>query len=138
MAGTDGADSTTTQDAEDLVALRARNEALEASLQQLREASNRRAIQMELKSEATRRGMIDLDGLKLLDLTEVSIDEDGNVHGTQTAMTKLRRDKPWLFGAVSSSSVAGAPSAAPSRTKLATEMTLEEWRTARAELLRRR
>jgi hypothetical protein len=52
-------------------------------------------------------------------------------------MTRLRRDKPFLFGAQSSSSVAGVPAAAAARQKRATEMTLEEWRLARAELLRR-
>ncbi len=118
-------------------ALRAQNQALETSLRELREGSDRRIIQAELRHEATRRGMIDLDGLKLVDSGAVSIDADGVVHGAATTMTKLRRDKPWLFGSANSSSVAGVPESAPSRTKLATEMTLVEWRAARAALLRR-
>jgi len=53
-------------------------------------------------------------------------------------IAKLRRDKPWLFAAASSSSTATVPQAAPIKRKLATEMSVEEWRAARAELLRRR
>jgi hypothetical protein len=136
MAGDDGVEDGADPVAE-LLALRSRNLALENSLREAREASDRRAVDAELRAEAQRRGMVDLDGLKLVDPTEVSIDADGVVHGVQSLMTRMRRDKPWLFGAASSSSVAGVPAAAPSRTKLATEMSLSEWRTARAELLRR-
>ncbi len=135
MEGEDGQEADA---AEELITLRARNAALEASLREAREASDKRAIQSELRAEAVRRGMVDLDGLKLIEGGSVSIDAEGVVHGAAAVMTKLRHDKPWLFGAPSSSSVAGVPSAAPVRAKLATEMTLQEWRVARAELLRRR
>ena len=124
--------------AEELAALRTRNAALEASLREVQESGDRRAIASELRSEAVRRGMVDLDGLKLIEGGGVSVDAEGVVHGVAAVMTKLRREKPWLFGAASSSSVAGVPSAAPARTKLATEMTLQEWRVARADLIRRR
>ncbi len=134
MAGDDGLDGGAP---DEMAMLRARNETLETSLREAREASDRRAIQAELRAEATRRGIVDLDGLKLIDTEGIEIDAKGDVQGISAAMTKLRRDKPWLFGAPSSSSVAGVPAAAPARTKLATDMTLEEWRLARAELLRR-
>jgi hypothetical protein len=86
----------------------------------------------ELKAEAMRAGIIDLDGLKLLDpsaQTEVE---------ASVVIAKLRRDKPWLFAAANSSSSASPPQAAPMKRKMATEMSVEEWRAARAELLRRR
>ena len=137
MAGDDGLVGEPPDATTELMALRSRNEALESSLREVREASDRRAVQTELRSEALRRGMVDLDGLKLINFADVTIDGDGVVHGVQSLMTKLRRDKPWLFGAASSSSVAGVPAVAPGRTKLATEMSLAEWRAARAELLRR-
>jgi hypothetical protein len=137
MAGDDGLIDDVPDAAAELIALRTRNEVLEASLREAHAVSDRRAIQAELRAEANRRGMVDLDGLKLVDPSAVTIDADGVVHGAQGLMTKLRRDKPWLFGAASSSSVTGVPSPAPSRTKLATEMTLSEWRSARADLLRR-
>jgi hypothetical protein len=134
----DGAGGLPNGQADELAALRARNEALHADIREVRENSDRRAIHSELRAEAMRHGMVDLDGLKLINPDEATIDDDGIVHGVAAIMTKLRRDKPWLFGAPSSSSVAGVPAPAATRTKLATEMTLDEWRTARAELLRRR
>ena len=137
MVSVDGLDGINAQINDEVVALRARNEVLEASLRETRDGSDRRVIQSELRTEAVRRGMVDLDGLKLITGDGVSIDADGNVHGVQAVMTKLRRDKPWLFAAPSSSSVAGVPASIPARTKLATEMTLDEWRLARADLLRR-
>jgi hypothetical protein len=137
MAGHDAATGTPDDIADEVSTLRAQNDVLQASLRDLRDDSNRRAIHSELRAEAMRRGMVDLDGLKLIRHDSVTIDEDGVVHGVQTTLTKLRRDKPWLFGAASSSSVAGVPEAVPARSKLATEMSLDEWRSARAELLRR-
>ncbi len=139
MEGDDGQEASAPDAADEVIALRARNAALETSLREARESGEKRAIQSELRAEAVRRGMVDLDGLKLIEGGGgVSIDAEGTVHGVAAVMTKLRRDKPWLFGAPSSSSVAGVPSAAPVRAKLATEMTLQEWRVARADLLRRR
>ena len=138
MEGDEGLDASTPDAAEELSALRARYAALEINLREARESADQRAMASELRAEALRRGMVDLDGLKLIEGGGVSVDAEGVVHGAATVMTKLRRDKPWLFGASNSSSVAGVPIAAPLRTKLATEMTLQEWRVARADLVRRR
>jgi len=76
--------------------------------------------------------------LKLLDNPDVSVSEDGEVKGVRQAMTRLRQDKPWLFGEKSSSSTAVPPVSARPAQKMATDMTLDEWRRARAELIKRR
>jgi len=60
------------------------------------------------------------------------------VRGARRAVTQLRQDKPWLFGERSSSSTAPVPATAKPVQKMATEMSLEEWRRARAELIRRK
>jgi hypothetical protein len=122
----------------ELTVLRARAELLEAALQENREQAARRLIQAELKAEAWKSGMVDLDGLKLIDASDIAIDDNGEVKGVAAVLARLRRAKPWLFGTGSSSSHAGVPASTPARQKLATEMTLDEWRSARAELLRRR
>jgi hypothetical protein len=97
-----------------------------------------RVLRAEMKVHALRAGMVDLDGLKLLDMGALSLDERGEVAGGEAAMAALRRAKPWLFaGGPSSSSVAAAPAPQPPRAKLATEMGEAEWQAARAELLRR-
>ncbi|MCF3945295.1 hypothetical protein AiwAL_04735 [Acidiphilium sp. AL] len=115
----------------------ARAEAAERALGQMRHESGEKLKRAELKIEAVRAGMIDLDGLKLIDLDQVELGEDGGVTDAASIMTRLKREKPWLFGAASSSSTAGVPRAEPSRTRHARELSEAEWRAARAELLRR-
>ncbi len=121
-----------------IVELRARAESLERRLADAEKEAKSRLIRAELKVEAVRAGMIDLDGLKLLDLEGVKFTEDGDLENAAQLMVQFRRAKPWLFGGPSSSSQASAPPSNPPRPKLATEMTNEEYRVARAALLKHR
>ncbi|MDA8253596.1 MAG: hypothetical protein M0Z28_31085 [Rhodospirillales bacterium] len=116
----------------------ARLAALEQRLADVEADAQSRILRAELRAEAVRAGMVDLDGLKLIDTTALTLGANGEVAGAATLMRDLRRAKPWLFGAASSSSTAAAPATQPPRAMLATEMSEEEWRAARAELLRRR
>ena len=125
-------DSDTDSDAAAFQALKAHAEALERQLHEAEVQSATRLRQAELKAEAMRAGIIDLDGLKLIDASAPADAE------AQAVIAKLRRDKPWLFAQTSSSSTALPPQAAPMKRKMATDMSVEEWRAARAELLRRR
>ena len=118
--------------------LRIRAEALERQLTAVQQETETRLIRAELRTEALRAGMIDLDGLKLADLSAVKLNERGEVEGIGALMGRLKREKPWLFGGVSSSSRSSPPPAQPPRQKLATEMTDADYRAARAELLKRR
>ena len=96
-----------------------------------------RLVQAELRTEALRAGMVDLDGVRLIDPDAIRLTEAGGLEGGAALMTRLRQDKPWLFGRGSSSSGAGAPTAAPAAPRSAMDMGVDEWRAARAELLRR-
>jgi hypothetical protein len=125
-------------DAASFAALKAHAEALERKLQDAEVHSAARLREAELKAEAVRAGIVDLDGLKLLDASALAARTGAAQDDAAQVIAKLRRDKPWLFAAASSSSTATAPQAAPIKRKLATEMSVEEWRAARAELLRRR
>lgn len=118
--------------------LRAQIEQLEQKLQESREAAKNRLMQSQLKAAAVQAGMIDLDGLKLIDVFRAKPNEYGELLGAADLMMEMKREKPWLFGGYSSSSRANPPPVEPARTKLASEMTAEEYRTARAELVRRR
>jgi hypothetical protein len=129
-------DDTGTDDA--IEVLRQRADALEQELRESTAAAERKLIRAELKAEAVRAGMVDLDGLKLLDLSAVRLGPGDEVEGAGALMTQLRRSKPWLFGNASTSSSAAPPPSAPPRSRHATEMGDEEWRAARQELLRRR
>ena len=116
----------------------ARAAELERKLAEVEAQAHERVVRAELKAEAVRAGMVDLDGLKLLDASRVKLGEDGEVAGAAALMRELRRAKPWLFGGASSSSTAGAPPAQPPKPRLATEMNFDEWQRARADLLKRR
>jgi hypothetical protein len=122
----------TENDAAAFQALKAHAESLERQLHEAEIQSVARLRQADLKGEAMRAGIVDLDGLRLLD---PSAQADGE---PALVIAKLRREKPWLFAAGSSSTAASPPQAAPLKRKMATEMSIEEWRAARAELLRRR
>lgn len=118
-------------------ALRERLDQMERESQDMRQDSESRVIQAEMKVEAMRAGMIDLDGLKFLDLTQARLEDNGGVAGGKELIGQLKRAKPWLFAAPSSSSVARVPPSRPARVKLATEMTDEEYRSARASIIKR-
>lgn len=121
-----------------LAGLKARAESLERQLTEIQHQTEARLIRAELKSEALRAGMIDIDGLKLIDQQSLKLNAEGEVEGAGQLMDALRKSKPWLFGASSSSSASAVPAVQPPRPKLATEMTEAEYRVARAALLRRR
>ena len=97
-----------------------------------------RLITANLRTEAVRAGMIDLDGLKLIDLSEVRLDENDKVVGGRKIMADLRRTKPWLFGVVSTSSAATAPASQPVRQKTAMDMTEAEYTAARTAVTKYR
>jgi hypothetical protein len=115
----------------------ARAAVLEARVAELEAATRAAVIGGELKAEAVRAGMVDLDGLKLADLSAVTLDDRGAVVGAAAVMAALRRAKPWLFGAANSSSTAAVPQAEAPRPRLAREMTHEEWQAGRKALIRR-
>jgi len=118
--------------------LRAEIQRLEQRLKESNEAARERLIQAQLSAAAVRAGMIDLDGLKLLDTSGAKANEHGELDGPDAMIAELKQRKPWLFRSASSSAGVNPPPAQSPRAKKATEMTLEEYRAARAELLRRR
>jgi hypothetical protein len=123
---------------DDIAALRERADTLERKLREAMETAQAQLVRVELKAEAIRAGMIDLDGLKLIEPATLPLNAAGEIEGAGDVIQKLKRAKPWLFGHASSSSAAPPPPSTPPRAKLATEMTLDEWRAARTEMLKRR
>ena len=124
---------------EELMAeLRSRADELERQMSALKADADARLVRAELKAEAGRAGIVDLDGLKLLDLSCATLNERGEVEGGAQLVAQLRRDKPWLFGPAFSSNPASPPAAQAPRRKLAVEMTDAEYKAARADLVRRR
>jgi hypothetical protein len=111
----------------------------EDEIGQIRTAYDARLILARMQTEAVRAGIIDLDGLRLADLSKVTLRSDDKLVGARDVVENLRRAKPWLFGAtLSSSSPAVAPPSQPARPRSALEMTEEEYMAARAALVNRR
>jgi hypothetical protein len=117
--------------------LRTHAEALERRLVENERESRARIARAELKVEAVRAGIVDLDGLKLLDTEKVTFTPDGELANASDLVAQLKRAKPWLFGSTSSSSSqASPPPVQPPRQKFATEMSDDEYRIARAAFLK--
>lgn len=109
-------------------------EAVSEAINKLRGDFQCRLIAANLRTEAVQAGMIDLDGLKLIDLSAVRLGEDDKVIGGRKLMDDLRRSKPWLFPSPSSSSAAIAPGSQPVRQKSALEMNDKEYAAARTAI----
>ncbi len=119
--------------------LRQRAEMLERQIMDLQKQAEGRLIRSELKAEALRAGMVDLDGIKLIETPELRINDRGELEGGAFLMQELKKAKPWLFSlpVPSSSSPSNAPPAQAPRQKAAMEMTDAEYRAAKAALVKR-
>lgn len=90
------------------------------------EAARERVMRADLRVAAKDAGMVDLDGLKLLDTATLKLGDDGSVQNAAEALAALKQAKPWAFGQASTSSPAQAPKADAGKTKLFKDMTPEE------------
>lgn len=97
--------------------------------------ADKRVLLAELKGEALKAGLVDLDQLKLLDVTSVKL-VDGKLDGAEALFNGLKESKPYLFGTVSNSSTPNpTPPKTPTEGKPAKDMTAEEYNAAKAALL---
>lgn len=121
-----------------LDALRRQTDALQQELETLRGKARHTNMMADLRVAAVKTGMIDLDGIKLLDLTTVRTTDDGEIPDAIQVMAMLKQSKPWLFGSWSTSSAKEAPPSQPPQQKQAMEMSDDEYQAARALILKRR
>jgi hypothetical protein len=110
----------------------------EGKIKEVQTAADHRVIRAELKAVAIKAGMVDLDGLKLADLSKVKLDDNGEVVGAEEMMAALKKAKPYLFGEPSTSNGDKPPKPGEQKPKLATEMTREEYDAAKRKLVGRR
>lgn len=83
--------------------------AANAKAEDAAKAANERILRAELKAAALKAGMVDLDGLKLADLSTVKLNDAGEVEGADALMESLKKDKPYLFGATGTTTHTGEP-----------------------------
>lgn len=105
-------------------------------IERVRAEFRNRLMLADLRTEAVKAGMVDLDGLKLVDVSKIQLGDDDRVVDGRKIMDELRRGKPWLFRSGSSSSPSQPPASQPVRQKTAMEMSDDEYMSARAALTR--
>lgn len=108
----------------------------------IRSQANDRVIRSELRAHAMKAGIIDLDGLRLADLTKLSLSEDGDVVGAEALIDSLRQDKPYLFSESRSGIATGTtaqtqrpPAPAVPMALDARTLSREAWQAERDKLL---
>jgi len=62
-----------------------------------REASHRRIINSEVKGAALSIGLQDADAIKLIDISSLKVDENGEVAGVTELLAAFKTAKPYLF-----------------------------------------
>lgn len=108
-------------------------------LGQARAEAERRIVGAELRAAAARAGMVDLDGIKLLDLSRVRLSETGELEGVDEIISAARRERPWLFGDARTSNTAPPPRPREARdTRDARQMTAKEYAEAKKSRFWRR
>ncbi len=97
-----------------------------------REAAAARIVLAEVKAAAARAGMVDPDGVRLLDLSAVRLSENGEVEGAEAAVEAARKSRPWLFADARTSNPAAPPRPRDAREgRDARQMAPKEYEAAR-------
>ncbi len=98
--------------------------------------ANDRIIAAELRAVAAKHGMVDLDAIKLLDMSSIKLTQEGTVEGAEALFEAAKKAKPYLFNPDSnSSSFAGKPpTPAKGEKKSASDMSAEEWAAEKRRL----
>jgi hypothetical protein len=101
-------------------------------------AAREQVVRAELRAAAVRAGMIDLDGLKLADLSGVALNDDGEVEGAEAVLAQLKDAKPYLFtpAGQGTSSTQTPPPPKPTTSKSALAMSQTEWAEAQRRIER--
>jgi hypothetical protein len=111
----------------------------EEAVSKAMQSASQKIMMAELKASALKAGMVDLDGLKLADLSSIKLSDDGSIEGADSLMEALKEAKPYLFKPVSASSTqtSATPKPETPKAKMATEMTDEEYKKAKADIIKR-
>jgi len=104
--------------------------------------ASRKLQQAELRTQAIRSGIVDLDGLQFVDTSGLSQDAAGNVQGAEQAIAALRQHKPYLFAVDRNGTTTGTtaqlqrpPAPTQPSTVDARSLSREAWQAERDRLL---
>lgn len=97
---------------------------------------NKRYIRAELKAEALKAGLVDIDALRMFDTSTLEINESGDVVGVADLIDEMKVSKPYLFQgyAKDTSSDKKTPGADKITSKNALDMSDEEFAASARDL----
>ena len=99
----------------------------EAKTKTIESDANDKVMRAELRALAREAGILDLDDLKLMDVSGMKVDKDGNVTGAAELIKVFKEAKPYKFKEVTStSSTVTKPKVEDGKVKKVSEMTEEE------------
>lgn len=99
----------------------------EAKTKAIESSANDRVLRAELRALAREAGILDLDDLKLMDVSGLKVDADGNVTGADALIAAFKEAKPYKFKEVSStSSTTPTPKADTGKPKRIEDMSPAE------------
>jgi ribosomal protein L9 len=108
-----------------------------AVAQKARKDASDVAVKAEIRAQAQVFGAVDAaDVLPFISLSDVKVDENGKSNIAEL-LDGLKKAKPHLFGKVSTSATHQAPRPGNAGPRNALEMTLAEYRAAKARFTRR-
>lgn len=115
----------------------AKVQAKEEARTEVQAEADQRVLLAKLESEAVKNGMVDVDGLKLADISSVKLKE-GKLEGADALFAGLKESKPYLFGQPqsNSSNPNKPPAPNPPAPKMAKDMTDEEYAAAKASVIK--
>jgi hypothetical protein len=93
---------------------------------------NARLMRAELKAEAIKAGLADLEYLKLADISKLKLNDAGDIEGAEAFFVKLKADKPHFFADKSNTSnPLNPPKPDDKSVKKAVDMTDAEYAALR-------
>ncbi|HVC16667.1 MAG TPA: hypothetical protein VNE18_05115 [Rhodanobacter sp.] len=109
--------------------------AAETKASEMTTAAQKRVLHAELRSAAKDAGALDIaDVIALLDMTKVKVDDTGEPANAAEVLAEMKKAKPHLFGAASTTSNPKLPPKPTDTPKSAKEMTPQEYRAARNKI----
>jgi hypothetical protein len=107
-------------------------ELLNSKLAEVSSTYKKEIILSKLQTEALKAGIVDVDGIKLADLSSLSIDENNVLQGASEVISSLKESKPYLFkkGESSTTYHKQPPKPSSDRTPVdATQLSGDEYRS---------
>lgn len=108
----------------------------DAAVEAATKAGTDRLMRAELKAEAIKAGIADLEFLKLADLSKLKLNDAGEIEGAEAFFVKMKADKPaWFAARDSTSSTAKPPSDDGGKKFDARTATEAEYEAAKRKLI---